>query len=281
MIAQLSNLMTSGLVGVAVASLAIAFLPAWYYLMSSLCRESLERINDYGLDDKWVKISIRFGGLMAIGILAAGALLNALLVAIVIVGLMAVAVPLMVGGYANRKSNQLRQQIAIAAEAVANASDAGVALPGAIAIAAKEVPKPMSNILSDMVAKHDFGIPVLDVFRSTKDRLKIDEFTLFSAAISVCEERGGDRPLTLRRIAKSLDEHQRLQRKIESDSAEGRKVIQVLGIFPIIFLIVFAFLYPSGTQLFLTSLAGQITLVGIMLGICGAIFWSRRIIDIG
>jgi Flp pilus assembly protein TadB len=61
--------------------------------------------------------------------------------------------------------------------------------------------------------------------RAAKDRLNIDSFTLFAAAILVSLERGGRITDALERISHSLQELQRIERKLEVDTASGKKVV--------------------------------------------------------
>ena len=274
------QILSSILVGTCVACAALVLMPLWNMLILNLSEFYLKRVEDLGLPRTELMRIIQMSGAVVVLLLLLGWLSGTILIAAAIIGLMLLILPFYFSSFLNRQVMRLRHQVAEAAVAVSNSCKAGLALPGALDIAAQEAPQPMAKILSRVVSEYNLGRPMELVLSDTRKRLNVDEFTLFTAAILACWEQGGDLPVTLERIAASLKEHQRLQKKIESDTAEGRKVIQVLSIFPMLFLGAFAFLYPSGISLFFSTISGQITLIFIILAICGAIYWSQQIMSI-
>jgi tight adherence protein B len=119
-----------------------------------------------------------------------------------------------------------------------------------------------------------------DAIRATKERLKIESFTLFSAAILVCLERGGRITDALERISHSLQELQRIERKLEVDTAAGTKVVYILTVFPIIFLGISYVTNPAGTDMLLHSLSGQIILLLVIVLTYLSFRWSQKILAI-
>ena len=135
-----------------------------------------------------------------------------------------------------RRRAMLRDQMVAATIALANTSRAGLSLPQGLETVGNETPEPLAAELRRIVHEYQHGRPLAEALRATKDRLKIDSFTLFSAAVLVSLERGGRITDALERISHSLQEMQRIERKIEVDTASGTKVVYILTAFPLFFL---------------------------------------------
>ena len=96
---------------------------------------------------------------------------------------------------------------------------------------------------------------------------------MFAAAILSCIEHGGPLTETLDGLALAVQESQRLQMKMDVQSASGRLTLWVLGLFPVVFLGLNYMIEPTSTRLLLTTVAGQVSLTIIIL----LILWSVRL----
>jgi tight adherence protein B len=179
-----------------------------------------------------------------------------------------------------RRRAILRDQMVAATVALANTSRAGLSLAQGLETIGNETPEPLSAELRRIVHEYRHGRPLSEAIRSTKERLKIESFTLFSAAILVCLERGGRITDALERISHSLQELQRIERKLEADTASGTKVVYLLTVFPLIFLGISYLINAEGTLLMLHSLAGQFVLLLVIAITYASFRWSQRILAI-
>ena len=75
-------------------------------------------------------------------------------------------------------------------------------------------------------------------------------------------ERGGRITDALERISHSLQETQRIERKLEVDTASGKKVVYILTGFPFFFLGLSYFMNPDGTATVFQSLLGPVDSAG-------------------
>lgn len=174
----------------------------------------------------------------------------------------------------------LRDQMVAATVALANTSRAGLSLAQGLETVSNETPEPLATELGRIVHEYKHGRPLAESIRSVKERLKIESFTLFSAAILVCLERGGRITDALERISHSLQELQRIERKLEVDTASGTKVVYILTGFPLFFLGLSYVTNPSGTETLLHSLIGQLILL-VVIGLTYFSFrWSQKILAI-
>jgi tight adherence protein B len=179
-----------------------------------------------------------------------------------------------------KRRAMLRDQMVTATIALANTSRAGLSLAQGLESIGDETPEPLAAELRRIVHEYRHGRPLSEAIRATKDRLKIESFTLFSAAILVCLERGGRITDALERISHSLQELQRIERKLEVDTASGTKVVYILTVFPLIFLGISYVTNPDGTATLLHSISGQLILLVVIALTYFSFRWSQRILAI-
>lgn len=191
-------------------------------------------------------------------------------IAIVLTGLVAWAPKLLIDEILRQRRTLLRDQLVTATHLLASQTEAGQTLAVAIQSVAHDTPLPLSHELRRITADHENGLRLTDAFQAVRDRLQHEPFTLFAAAIQVTIARGGRVNHALSRIGHSLVENQRLERKIASETASGRRVIQILAICPVIFLGIMQLLYADHTPLMFTTLTGQVLLAtAILLEVAG------------
>ncbi len=179
-----------------------------------------------------------------------------------------------------KRRAQLRDQMVAATIALANTSRAGLSLAQGLETVGNETPEPLASELRKIVREYKHGRPLPEALRAAKARLNVDSFTLFSAAVLVSLERGGRITDALERISHSLQETQRIERKLEVDTASGKKVVYILTGFPLFFLGMSYFMNPVGTATVFQSLIGQLILL-VVIALCYFSFrWSQKILSI-
>jgi tight adherence protein B len=179
-----------------------------------------------------------------------------------------------------RRRSTLRDQMVTACVTLANTTRAGLALAQGLEAISAEAAEPLATELRRLVRDYQRGRPLAESIRDTKERLNIDSFTLFANAILTCLERGGRVTEALERISASLQENQRLERKLEADTASGRRVVLILALFPVAFLMMFYLMDPDTTSLLFSTLVGQIILVVIAGLVYASVAWARYILGI-
>ena len=276
----LTDYASSVFVGLTATSIAYFFIPIWDSLSRQIVGGYFDRLDELDLPTAGWRNTIRVIGSLILASIILGVITGTAILAIAFSGIMIFLMPILLSGFIARETSRIRGQIVEACVAISNACRAGLALPEAIKVASQEADMPMAKTLERINLEYAHGRSLPDVLHDAKCKLNLNEFSLFTAAVLTCWDRGGNLPLTLDRISTSLQEHHRLEKKIESDTAEGKKVVSILSVFPILFLVAFIFLYPAGTMLYVTTISGQLMLVGIAVIIFGAIQWSGKIVAI-
>ena len=177
----------------------------------------------------------------------------------------------------SRRRVLLRDQLVTCTKALADTTRAGLSLVQGLETVQNDTPKPLSDEIGTIVNDFNYGLPLTQAIEKTKDRLQHESFTIMSSCLLTSLERGGNTSQALERISRSLQENQRLERKMESDTAGGRRVLMILAIFPALFLLLFLLVFPSGTMQLFTSLIGQIVLLVVIGLVYFSVSWGHKI----
>ncbi len=180
---------------------------------------------------------------------------------------------------AERRRQRIEDQLADAMVTLANAVRAGLSLAQALEILAAQCPKPINAEFHQIVAEYNLGKPLPQTLTEAKQRLRSENFALFAAALLASHESGGRLNETVERIAQSVLELQRLERKIMAETAQARKSAIYMAIAPLVILVAYYFIDPRNTLLLFTTVFGQFILgFALVLNVI-AYFWARLILN--
>lgn len=162
---------------------------------------------------------------------------------------------------------------------LANAVRAGLSLAQAMEILAAQCPAPINSEFQQIVGEYKLGKPLQQTLLTAKERLRSENFALFAAAMLASHESGGRLNETVERIAQSVLELQRLERKVESETAQARKSAIYMAIAPLFILIGYYFVDPQNTSLLFTQTIGHFVLVVAILLNVVAYVWARVLLN--
>lgn len=272
---------SSACFGLAVAMVAAWVGPAWDAYARGYVADLRPRMVALGLDDQGVAKALRWWGAALAGTLLVFGVLAAMPpVALGMAYVVFVAPRYWLDYLIDRRRVLLRDQMVRASAALANAARAGLSLQQGLENVAAETPAPLRGELTRVVSDYHSGRPLGDSLREAERRLNIEAFTTFAAAILACLERGGRVTFALDRISTGLQEMQRLERKMEADTAAGRQLATILGLFPIFFLLMFIVLDPTSTSLLFQTLIGQMVLLAVGAVVYVSVKWCMSILKV-
>ena len=180
---------------------------------------------------------------------------------------------------AERRRLQIEDQLAGSMTTLAGAIRAGLSLAQALEILAEQSPQPIRLEFQHMVGQYSMGKTLQETLLEAKQRLQSENFSMFAAAMLASRESGGKLNETVERIAESVREFQRLERKIESETAQARKSATYMAIAPPVILLVYYFVDPINTGRLFVTLPGQIMLsIAVLLNV-SAWLWARSILS--
>ncbi len=180
---------------------------------------------------------------------------------------------------AERRRQRIEDQLADAMVMLANAVRAGLSLAQAMEILAAQCPPPINAEFRQLVAEYQLGKPLEATLTEAKGRLQSENFALLAAALLASHESGGRLNETVERIAQSVRELQRLERKIMIETAQARMSAVYMALAPVLILVAYYFVDPLNTTLLFTKMAGQVLLAVAMLFNGLAYLWARMILN--
>jgi tight adherence protein B len=276
----LTMLLSSLLMGTAVFLGSLWLTPLWDVVTARQFADLSPRLRELSMDQSQLPRYLRLWGLAMLGVLVLTTVLRLYLLVPAAVYLLYILPRYLLEARIRQRRTLLRDQMVGAGVALANATRAGLSLAQGLESIAKEMPEPLATELRRIVGEYQRGRPLPEAIRDAQQRLRLDGFTLFASAILTCLERGGKVTEALERISKSLQENQRLERKLDADTASGRKVVFLLGVFPLVFLGGFYALDPQGTGLLFSTLIGQGALLAVGVLVYFSVRWAQRILSI-
>ncbi len=180
---------------------------------------------------------------------------------------------------AERHRQRIEDQLADAMVTMANAVRAGLSLAQSLEILAAQCPKPINAEFHQIVAEYNLGKPLERTLTEAKERLRSENFALFAAALLASHESGGRLNETIERIAQSVLELQRLERKVLAETAQARKSAVYMAMAPAFILVAYYFVDPINTTLLFTTMAGQMLLATAAVLNVLAYLWARVLLN--
>ena len=264
----------------AITTLAMWLGPAWDAFARFSIKDLTPRMQALGLDGRHIDQWMRWWGLaIVITLVVVGALLRMSTVAVGMAILIYIAPRFLLDWMLSHRQIKLRDQLVRASMGIASSCRAGMALAQSIDKVSGETPWPLRDELQRIARYYKGGGRIQDALREADRRLAIEAFTVFASASIVSLERGGNITAALEKISEGLQEMQRLDRKLEADSASGKRLALVLGCFPAAFLLLFSLLDPVSTGLLYTTLLGNLVLCLVGAIVAVAVKWCTYILD--
>lgn len=222
-----------------------------------------------------------------------GTLMLAVIAAALALALTGSAVPAAVAGLAafrapcigmrwlrRRRLRQYEQQLPQALLTLAAALRSGLGLPEALRQVMNDSLAPIAQEFGLLSREQRLGVAFDSALAHLAERVPCEANLLLVSALRVASHTGGNLAETLDRIALTLRDHQRLQSKIQTLTAQGRMQAWVVGALPLLLLGALHVLDPASMNPMWTTSAGWMTLGVIgMLEITG-VWLIRRIVSI-
>ncbi len=207
-----------------------------------------------------------------------GIMLDSLLLAAVVSVFLLCAPWYVIQRIAEQRRLKIEQQMADAMFALAGGVKAGLSLSQALEMLVNQSPSPINEEFRQIIAEYHLGKPLDDTLNAAKERLASENFVLFAAAMLASHESGGRLNETIERVAESTLELQRLERKVQSETAQARKSAVYMALTPLFILVVYYFVDPENTVLLFTHIVGQCLLASVVVLNVVAYLWARHIL---
>jgi tight adherence protein B len=174
---------------------------------------------------------------------------------------------------------KIEDQLADAMVSFSSAVRSGLSLPQALEILSQQCPSPIQQEFRQVFGEYQMGKTLEVCLREAKQRLESQNFALFAAALEASRQSGGRLNETVERIAVSVRELQRLERKLQAETAQARKSALYMACAPPLILAVYYFFFDpvQTTRLFTEPMGIMMLGTAAFLNI-SAYLLARRIL---
>lgn len=167
---------------------------------------------------------------------------------------------------------RINEQVEESMVYMANAFKANPSLPEAIADVTKAMPPPISQELQVLLREYKLGTPLDQCLIRLQQRMPARNLELAISALLVGRTVGGNIPKILEDIANTIRESYRLERVIDTQTAQGKMQAWVMGAMPAVVVGVFYLMDPELiTPLFNTWVGYTVIAIAVVLNIIGVV----------
>lgn len=231
-----------------------------------LCGEMLVRCGEVELPERHFRLMIQCWLVLIPGVIFYLAVVMQLIPFAIVACLLGIVGPrILLKLSIERQEKAIRGQMVSASNFLVNTARAGMPITDGFRDAVDELSAPVSHVFGRIVSDHQNGRVLAEAIDGVKKKLSLECFTLFATAIQVSLTQGGNMTGSLNRITHSLEEHDRLEGKMQADTAESRRANLLMACAPVLW---FGFLYFAMNDWFVlmfSTLPGQIMTSAIFL----------------
>ena len=179
---------------------------------------------------------------------------------------------------ARKRMRKFLEQLPDGLDIMAQGLKAGLGLSQAQAYVAKEMPDPIGTEFAVFMEELNLGLPMAEALGNFIERLPLPEMRLFSTALSVQREVGGSLAELLNNLADVIRERFRVEREINSLTAQNRMAAWVVCSLPPV---LFAGMYTINPKMMGETASSEVGwlmfMLALILEITG-IFTFRRLL---
>ena len=247
-----------------------------YPALSSVVTGAKDRMDQYQevkaakaaktLDDLFMVVNPRAlqiaYGVLPLGLGLAGFLLtNQLFIALGGVAVGALLPDLWVRITKSMRRNRFRRQLIDALLILSSSLRAGLSLMQAFEQLESEMPPPASQEFGLMLKAQRLGRPFPEALKALNYRVPCEELELFTTAVLVARETGGDLTKVIGHLVSTIRERHKLQDKVQTLTLQGRVQAYVISGLPLAFATFVRQFNPDFFKIFLTDPVGQTLIV--------------------
>jgi tight adherence protein B len=179
-----------------------------------------------------------------------------------------------------RRAEMMQEQLAQAVSVVAAGLRTGLSLLQAISLAADEVDAPLGATLRGLTDRVSLGVPFKRSLDGWVAEVGVPEARLMAGVLSLQRRTGGDLPLVLDRLARTLRDRQAAAREVRSLTAQARLSGAILGFLPIGFFLLLSVTSRRDIAAAYRSSTGATAIVIGLLMQGAAFLWIRRLLRV-
>ena len=174
-------------------------------------------------------------------------------------------------GLRNRRQTAIMAQLPGMADELARSARAGRNLEQSLLLVAGDTPAPLGSELKMSARRMEMGMDVASSVRDLADRTGVSTLTMFSSALALNQDTGGDLIMVLERLATAVRDRLHFVARQRAATVSSRWGAAMMVIIPFIVMVIYTVWYPDYLARLTDSYAGRISL---WLGIAGLLTGS-------
>ena len=179
----------------------------------------------------------------------------------------------------SRRQQAIIVQLPGMADELARSARAGRNLEHSFRVVAADTPSPLGDELRISARRMEMGLDVSSSVRDLAARTGVSTLTMFSSALSVHQDTGGDLISVLERLATAVRDRQHFVARQRAATIAARMGAVMMVAIPILVMGFYLFRDPNYLNSLLNSFWGRLSLwTGIVLQIVGCL-WVYRILS--
>jgi tight adherence protein B len=180
-----------------------------------------------------------------------------------------------------RRLRKLEDQLVNGVQTLASGVRAGLNLVQSMQLVSRDGPAPLRQEIAHLLREYEYGVSLEDAMDNAAQRIGSGDYRLLFAALQTHRQRGGDLGDTLDRIADSIREIQRLEKRVKSLTAQGRATARWLGVMPVIVLaLMYLLVDPDAVSDLFTLGIGRILLLTMAVLTVIGFVWIKKIVSV-
>ena len=164
-----------------------------------------------------------------------------------------------------KRRRKFNDQLPEALATMSNALRAGFSLAQAFDSVVSQGDKPMCEEFAILQQQLRIGMSFEDALQSMSGRVGSDDLTLVTTAILVSRKTGGNVTEIFDKISETIRARQKIERKVQTLTAQGRMQGMLVSLMPLVLGIALVALKPNMMIPFLTSFAGVVSVLVVIL----------------
>ncbi len=177
-----------------------------------------------------------------------------------------------------RRIKLLQEQLSPALDMLAHGLRAGQSLDQAIEFVGDRSPEPLAAEFRVCAKQLEMGLSLPAAMRSLIGRVRLFDVRIFTAALTVHRQTGGDAAKVLQRLATVIRDRLNYRRQLRAMTAAGRLSVLLVGMIgPLLFFYMF-FFHHQYWQVMLESTLGQTLLISAVVLEMVGFLWTARLL---
>jgi tight adherence protein B len=179
-----------------------------------------------------------------------------------------------------RRAEMMQEQLAQAVSVIAAGLRTGLSLLQAISLSADEVGAPLGAALRGLADRVSLGVPFPRSLDGWVAEVGVPEARLMAGVLSLQRRTGGDLPVVLDRLARTLRDRQAAAREVRSLTAQARLSGAILGFLPVGFFLFLSVTSRRDIAAAYHSSTGAMAILAGLLMQGAAFLWIRRLLRV-